>query len=651
MSQSKPDDAYGLCTYVATSRSGKDNSTQKAIPGASGFSAWGLIHSRHLPSRTPLAFSPRSSPVLSAQKTGAPVAVAVRGAAAPSLPPSLQGEGAPPSKEERLQHLQMDKMAKLLTYVAAAHLLLSMMAMVIESRKRKRATPREIIRYGPIDERDRMRFEYLNTKIWKNDVTCVNMLRLNKASFFRFCNLLRERGSLRDTIHMCVEQQVAMFLNIVGHNLKNRLVGTNYDRSGETVSRYFNKVLHAIGELQNELIRLSSSTTPTKIAGNPRWDPYFKDCIGAIDGTHVRASVSKDMEAAFCGRKTYATQNVMAAVDFDLRFTYVLAGWEGTAHDALVLRDALEREHGLRVPQGKFYLVDAGYGAKPGFLSPFRGVRYHLNEWGNNPVQNEKELFNLRHSSLRVTVERAFGSLKRRFKILDDATPYFPFTTQVEIVVACCIIHNWVIQDGSDEFIIPEQNWMPTYSHASSSSGQEREHTFMVNFRQEIANRMWEDRQNHYADPYVATGQYARGSNEPLGTAGDDIEEIQGEDTGAAVTADDGGATSSATRPNKRAEIVQGNADGLVAAFDCASERLSGAIKEAATADKDMPEGLFDTVNTLPGFEHEHKSFYFEHLVNNPHIARAFNRLPFDHKLTWVAKFVSNNFSSHEDMT
>jgi hypothetical protein len=59
------------------------------------------------------------------------------------------------------------------------------------------------------------------------------------------------------------------------------------------------------------------------------------------------------MEALFRGRKKYTTQNVMAAVDFDLRFTYVLAGWEGTAHDALVLRDALERENGLRVPQGK----------------------------------------------------------------------------------------------------------------------------------------------------------------------------------------------------------------------------------------------------------------------------------------------------------
>ena len=58
------------------------------------------------------------------------------------------------------------------------------------------------------------------------------------------------------------------------------------------------------------------------------------------------------MEPFFHGRKAHCTQNIMAAVDFDLRFTYVLAGWEGTAHDALVLRDALERENGLRVPQG-----------------------------------------------------------------------------------------------------------------------------------------------------------------------------------------------------------------------------------------------------------------------------------------------------------
>ena len=81
-------------------------------------------------------------------------------------------------------------------------------------------------------------------------------------------------------------------------------------------------------------------------------------------------------------------------------------------------------------------------------------------------MQNEKELFNLRHSALRVTVERAFGSLKRIFKILDDATPFFPFSTQVDIVVACCIMHNWVLRDGFDEFIILETNYIPNHNYA-----------------------------------------------------------------------------------------------------------------------------------------------------------------------------------------
>jgi hypothetical protein len=149
---------------------------------------------------------------------------------------------------------------------------------------------------------------------------------------------------------------------------------------------------------------------------------------------------------------------------------------------------------------GKFYLVDAGYGAKPGFLPPFRGVRYHLNEWGSNPVQNEKELFNLRHSALRVQVERAFGSLKRRFKFLDDAIPFFPFPTQVEVVIASCIIHNWVIEDGGDELIMDENDEVPNITHSTSSHGQASEHAFMVNFRQEIANTMWEHYQQHQSN-------------------------------------------------------------------------------------------------------------------------------------------------------
>ena len=75
----------------------------------------------------------------------------------------------------------------------------------------------------------------------------------------------------------------------------------------------------------------------------------------------MRASVVKYVEDSFRGRKPFPTQNVMAAVDFDLRFTYVLAGWEGTAHDALVLADSLVRERGLQVPQGNKINLDSAH--------------------------------------------------------------------------------------------------------------------------------------------------------------------------------------------------------------------------------------------------------------------------------------------------
>ncbi|VAH33094.1 unnamed protein product [Triticum turgidum subsp. durum] len=116
-----------------------------------------------------------------------------------------------------------------------------------------------------------------------------------------------------------------MFLLVVGHNQRYRTLQPIFRRSTEVISRYFKAVLYAIGELRDEMIRPPSNHCHRKIQESTRFNPYFKDCVGAIDGTHVLARVPKSISAAFRGRKVGTTQNVMAAVDFDLKFTYVLA--------------------------------------------------------------------------------------------------------------------------------------------------------------------------------------------------------------------------------------------------------------------------------------------------------------------------------------
>ena len=58
----------------------------------------------------------------------------------------------------------------------------------------------------------------------------------------------------------------------------------------------------------------------------------------------------------------------------------MLTGWEGSATDAHVFEDASTTD--LYIPPGKFLLADAGYPLWPNLLVPYRGVHYHLAEWG-----------------------------------------------------------------------------------------------------------------------------------------------------------------------------------------------------------------------------------------------------------------------------
>ena len=51
-------------------------------------------------------------------------------------------------------------------------------------------------------------------------------------------------------------------------------------------------------------------------------------------------------------RKGDITTNVLGVVAPDMQFIYVMAGWEGSAADSRVLRDALSRNNVFTVPQG-----------------------------------------------------------------------------------------------------------------------------------------------------------------------------------------------------------------------------------------------------------------------------------------------------------
>jgi len=79
-------------------------------------------------------------------------------------------------------------------------------------------------------------------------------------------------------------------------------------------------------------------------------------------------------------------------------------------------------------------------------------VRYHLKEQAkaNKRPKDKKELFNLRHASLRNIIKRAFSVLKARFPILNKGRKGYSLKTQIKIIWALTAIHNFININGWD---------------------------------------------------------------------------------------------------------------------------------------------------------------------------------------------------------
>lgn len=77
----------------------------------------------------------------------------------------------------------------------------------------------------------------------------------------------------------------------------------------------------------------------------------LQNCLGALDGTHITVHVLEIDKAKYRDRDWNITTNVLGVCTQDMLFIYILPGWEGSAVESRVLRNAISRPNGLRVFQ------------------------------------------------------------------------------------------------------------------------------------------------------------------------------------------------------------------------------------------------------------------------------------------------------------
>ena len=333
-----------------------------------------------------------------------------------------------------------------------------------------------------------------------------DVTRLHQDQFESLLGWLRREG-LTESHKVTADEKLGIFMAIIAKNEDYRMLRELFQHSLRTIQRAFHEVLRLVRKkLYSEVVKPVDNSTPSVIKDSCARSPFFDACRGAVDGTHIPISIGlravkrhqkKPVPAAWRNRKGYYSQNVFACVDFDGNFRFVLAGWEGSAHDSRVIRSAISRGFGPPGP-GTYYLADAGYSSMDGLLVvPYPKTRYHLKEWdlqGRNP-KNMKELFNLRHSSLRTTVERAFGVLKCRFAILRHTRHGFSISTQVNIIYACVALHNWLNAFGGDFEEVERRATEENLTGAAEEDAGDEAPPDRLNddeLRDEIAGFMWE---------------------------------------------------------------------------------------------------------------------------------------------------------------
>lgn len=206
-------------------------------------------------------------------------------------------------------------------------------------------------------------------------------------------------------------------------------------------------------------------------------DYQLSGVAGFIDGTYIRVFPRNTLERVYCyNRKGFHSIILQGIVDRDGRFINAHIGWPGRVHDARAFsQSAIAQqmvslpEHSSLLPEPYVLLADAAYPLTSWCITPYPAA-----------VTVEERLFNGRHSSARMAVERAFGKLKAQWGLLVKNISYNA-VAMPNLVAAACTLHNitidvaddtgWVYTPSGEAGTIEEDEQQPLAPHDVALNG------------------------------------------------------------------------------------------------------------------------------------------------------------------------------------
>lgn len=196
--------------------------------------------------------------------------------------------------------------------------------------------------------------------------------------------------------------------------------------------------------LQPEYMALPTEDKWKEISGrySELWN--IPNCLGSIDGKHVRIKCPKNSGSAYYNYKSYFSIVLMACADADGLFTLISVGDYGRNSDGRVIRSSgfLRSLSDNKLKSSStfpmFFVGDEAFPLNNNIMRPYP----------RRNLTNAKRIFNYRLSRARKSVECSFGMLVSKFRIFEKQIQCEPDKV-IHIVKAACILHNFIrIHDG-----------------------------------------------------------------------------------------------------------------------------------------------------------------------------------------------------------
>ncbi|XP_040214550.1 uncharacterized protein LOC120944863 [Rana temporaria] len=247
----------------------------------------------------------------------------------------------------------------------------------------------------------------------------MNFTRMSVPRFDDLLERLRPRLTRMDTVmrnSVSPEERLLVTLRFLATGQSYVTLHHYFLLGITTVSRVVKETCVAIWEELHDIVMPEPTEEIWESVVDTFWEKtQFPNCIGALDGKHIRVKKPPHSGSSYFNYKKYFSVVLLALSDAHLKFLFVDVGAYGSQGDGRIFRESAfgRRVHAgqLNIPESRplpctkepslplVMVADEAFGLAENLMRPYSGCG----------LNRQQKVYNYRLSRARHVVECAFG--------------------------------------------------------------------------------------------------------------------------------------------------------------------------------------------------------------------------------------------------